>query len=87
MSAHGAKGHRIDHIILDPLNYSSFQPVLHDWYNKGRGMCYPLSGMVLMNDPLLLMRIPAPDRGTCARDRRQLQQLALNVHVKHSDLT
>ena len=24
---------------------------------------------------------------TCARDRRVLQQLALNVHVKHSDLT
>ena len=25
--------------------------------------------------------------GTCARDRRAPQQLALNVHVKHSDLT
>ena len=25
--------------------------------------------------------------GKCARDRRALQQLALNVHVKHSDLT
>ena len=25
--------------------------------------------------------------GTCARDRRALQQLALNAHVKHSDLT
>ena len=25
--------------------------------------------------------------GTCARDRRALQQLALNVHVKHSDRT
>ena len=25
--------------------------------------------------------------GTCARDRRALQHLALNVHVKHSDLT
>ena len=25
--------------------------------------------------------------GTSARDRRALQQLALNVHVKHSDLT
>ena len=23
--------------------------------------------------------------GTCARDRHVLQQLALNVHVKHSD--
>ena len=25
--------------------------------------------------------------GTCARGRRALQQLALNVHVEHSDLT
>ena len=23
---------------VDPLNYFSFQPVLHDWCNKGRGM-------------------------------------------------
>ena len=29
-----------------PLGYFSFQPVLHDWCNKGRGMCYPVSGMV-----------------------------------------
>ena len=28
-----------------------------------------------------------PPLGTCARDRRALQQFALNVHVKHSDLT
>ena len=25
--------------------------------------------------------------GTCARDRRAVQQLTLNVHVKHFDLT
>ena len=25
--------------------------------------------------------------GTCARDKRALQCLALNVHVKHCDLT
>ena len=24
-------------IHVDPLNYSSFQPVLHDWCNKGIG--------------------------------------------------
>ena len=26
--------------------YFSFQPVLHDWCNKGRGMCYPVCGMM-----------------------------------------
>ena len=31
---------------VDPLIYFSFQPVLHDWCNKGRGMCYPVCGMV-----------------------------------------
>ena len=30
---------------VDPLSYFSFQPVHHDWCNKGRGMCYPACGM------------------------------------------
>ena len=41
---------------VDPLSYFSFQPVLHDWYNKGRGMCYPVCGMVHIKEPLLLIR-------------------------------
>ena len=40
---------------LDPLSYFSFQPVLHDWCNKGRGMCYPVCGMVHIKEPLLLI--------------------------------
>ena len=40
---------------VDPLSYFSFQPVLHDWCNNGRGMCYPLSGMVHIKEPLLLI--------------------------------
>ena len=31
---------------VNPLSYFSFQPVLHDWCNKGCGMCYPVCGMV-----------------------------------------
>ena len=31
---------------VDPLSYFSFQPVLHDWCNKGRDMCYAVCGMV-----------------------------------------
>ena len=27
--------------MMDTMSYFSFQPVLHDWYNKGHGMCYP----------------------------------------------
>ena len=49
-------------------------------------MCYPVCGMVHIKELLLLIGKPFPDRGTagtCARDRRALQQLALNVHVKH----
>ena len=37
------------------LSYFSFQPVLHDWCNKGRGMCYPVCGMVHIKEPLLLI--------------------------------
>ena len=28
--------------MFDPLSYFSFQPVIHDWCNKGRGVCYPV---------------------------------------------
>ena len=40
---------------VDPLSYFSFPPVLHDWCNKGRGMCYPVCGMVHIKEPLLLI--------------------------------
>ena len=40
---------------VDPLSYFMFQPVLHDWCNKGRGMCYAVSGMVHIKEPLLLI--------------------------------
>ena len=33
----------------------SFQPVLHDWCNKGSGMCYLVCGMVHIKEPLLLI--------------------------------
>ena len=41
---------------MDPLSYFSFQPVLHDWCNKGCGMCYPVSGMVHIKEPLCLLK-------------------------------
>ena len=40
---------------VDPLSYFSFQPVLHDWCDKGCGMCYPVCGMVHTKEPLLLI--------------------------------
>ena len=57
--AHGAMGHQINHGV-DPLSYFSFQPVLHDWCNKGRGMCYPVCGMVHIKEPLLLIKKSSP---------------------------
>ena len=41
---------------LDPLSYFSFQPVLHNWCNKGRGIYYPVCGMVRIKEPLLVIR-------------------------------
>ena len=49
--AHGAMGHRIN----PSLGYFSFQPVPHDWCNKGCGMCYPVCGMMHIKEPLLLI--------------------------------
>ena len=45
--------------MVEPLDYFSFQPVLHDWCNKGRGMCYPVCGMMHIKEPLLLIRRPS----------------------------
>ena len=36
------------------MGYVSFQPVLHDWCNKDRGMCYPVCGMVHIKNLLLI---------------------------------
>ena len=49
---------------VDPLSYFSFQPVLHDWCNKGHGMCYPVCGMVHIIEPLLLIRKSSPYSGS-----------------------
>ena len=44
--AHGAMGHRIDPSWGGPIEQFPFQPVLYNWCIKGRGMCYPVCGMV-----------------------------------------
>ena len=40
---------------VNPLSYFSFQPVLHDWCNKGHGMYYSVCGMMHIKEPLLLI--------------------------------
>ena len=39
----------------DSLSYFWFQPVLSDWCNKGRGMCYSVCGIVRIKEPLMLI--------------------------------
>ena len=41
--------------MVDALSYFSFQPVFHDWCSKGHVMCYPVSGMLHIKEPLLLI--------------------------------
>ena len=50
--------------MMDPLSYSSFQPVFHDWCNKDRGMCYPVCGMVNIKESLLLIGKSRPCGGS-----------------------
>ena len=38
-----------------PIEIFHVPPVLHDWRNKGHGMCYPVYGMVHIKEPLLLI--------------------------------
>ena len=50
--------------MVDPLSYFSFQPVLHNWCNKGCGMYYPVCGVVHIKEPLLLIGKSSPCRGS-----------------------
>ena len=43
---------------------SAVQPVLHDWWNKSCGMCYPVCGMVHIKEPLLLIGKSSPCGGS-----------------------
>ena len=38
-------------LVADNAGHFSFQPVLHDWRNKGRGMYYPVCGMMHIKEP------------------------------------
>ena len=38
----------------------SYQPVLHDWCNKGSGTYYPVCGMMYIKEPLLLIGKSSP---------------------------
>ena len=49
---------------VDPLSYFSFQPVFHDWCNKGRGMRYPVCEMMHRQKPLLLIGKSSLCRGS-----------------------
>ena len=88
--AHGAMCRWIDPSWVDPLSYFSFQPVLHDWCNKGRGMCYPVCGMVHIKEPLLLIHfLPRPltvsnYRGSLSlAGSAQHIQIPITTAVKH----
>ena len=55
--AHGAMDRSF---MVDPLSYFSFQPVIHDWRNKGCGICNPVCGMVHIKEPLQLIGKSSP---------------------------
>ena len=49
--------------MVNPISYFLFQLVFHDRSNKGRGMYYPICGMVRIKDPLLLIGKTSPYSG------------------------
>ena len=51
-------------LISGPLSYFSYQPVLHNWFNKGHDMDYHVCGVVHIKDPLLLIRKRSPCSGS-----------------------
>ena len=63
-------------VIVIHMTFTEYPEILKSLYNR----------IFLQSDTLSRTEEPAK-AGTCARDRRALQRLALGVHVKHSDLT
>ena len=61
--AYGCEGSSDRSFIMDPLSYF-LVPVLHDWCNKGCGMCYPVCGIMHTKVPLLLIRKISPCLGS-----------------------
>ena len=70
------------------MGHSKFHNILHLLLTPVRLLVLPCT---LTPSPLPIFSLSQTDEpeksGTCAPDRCALQQLALNVHVKHSDLT
>ena len=46
MQLYNVDGSSDQSFMVDPFSYFWFQPVLHDWCNKGCVICYPLCGKV-----------------------------------------
>ena len=46
--------------MVDPLSYFLYQTVLHDWCNKGHGICYPICEMMHIKEILLLIGKSSP---------------------------
>ena len=59
--AHGAMGRRIDHSWSGSIELFLVPANAHD---KGRGMCYPVCGMVHIKEPLLLIEKSSPCGGS-----------------------
>ena len=68
---HTGMGFLISHVRIgtevtmtyQTLHYFSFQPLLHDWCNKGSSMLSPVCVMVHIKEPLLLTRKRIPCSG------------------------
>ena len=51
-------------LTFSPPPYFPFQPVFQNWCNKGRGICYPVCGMVHIKESLLLIGKSSPCGGS-----------------------
>ena len=47
-----------------PIELFLVPAMLQDWYNKGRGMSYPVCGIVHIKEPLLLIGKSSPCSGS-----------------------
>ena len=53
--------------------------MLHDWFNKGHGMCYPVCGMVHITEPLLLIGRSTPIPNTKNQTQNKIKQTTTTI--------
>ena len=74
---------RASPLLEQTSSYFSFQSVPHDWYKKGRGMCYSVCRILHTKDPLKKKQLNGNERDVAQWLERLLMVLWIVGSIPH----